>query len=457
MTDKGALRAPAVLLAAALCISCAGISYRPAPDAQTAAALSSPAALFPATSFAVFSDPHLYDASLGISGKAFEECAAEDGRLLIESEEILREAVRRVRDLHVQFLLVPGDLTKDGERQDHELFVKYLEELRESGVPAYVVPGNHDILNPRAFSYSASGTKHVENVSPGEFAELYRDFGYGAALFRDTDSLSYVAQPVPGLWLLALDACDYRHNPGRRAAESGGRLGAATVPLIREVLSRAAREKIPVVAMMHHGAVEHFKGQEKYYGDYLVKDWREVSGLLAAYHVRTVFSGHFHAQDVTVKRWDDGRFLYDVETGSLVTDPDPVRHVEIDAEQQMQIQSSFITELPSFAACGRDFRSFSRQSLREAIARIAARLLTACYLPADEAALLSCQISEAFAAHFEGDEKFTRAEKLKKKGLSFMGGLVVAARGDLIEGMWDDLEPADNDITIDLSTGAWRR
>ena len=102
----------------------------------------------------------------------------------MESEEILQAAVQRVKDLHAQFLLVPGDLTKDGERQDHELFLTYLRELRESGILSFVVPGNHDILNPRAFSYGASGEKRVPNVSAQEFAELYADFGYGGALAR---------------------------------------------------------------------------------------------------------------------------------------------------------------------------------------------------------------------------------------------------------------------------------
>lgn len=449
-------RRGAILLAVALLASCAGIRPRYVTDSETAAILSLPAAQFPAARFAVLSDPHLFQKSLETQGKAFAEYLAEDRKLLVESEEILQAAVHKVKDMHPQFLLVPGDLTKDGELQDHELFVKYLRELRDCGIQAYVVPGNHDIFNPRAFRYGASGTERVANVSPEEFAGLYRDFGYGDALSRDPDSLSYVAQPVPGLWLLALDACDYRGNPGRSLSETGGRLTGQTVEWMEGVLSRAAREGIAVVAMMHHGALEHFKGQEKFYGSYLVRDWRNVSALLAAYHVRTIFTGHFHAQDITLKRWEGGRYLYDVETGSLVTDPNPVRSVEIDAEQRMTIRSSFITELPSFAAAGRDFQTYSREYLREGIRSIAARLLKRYLVPTEEAALLSRQISEAFAAHFEGDEKFTGVEKLKRKGLSLTGSLVISARGDLVEGMWDDLEPADNNVDIDLSTGAWR-
>ncbi len=449
MNGKRILRRGAILLAITLLASCVGISK------ETAAILSLPAAHFPEVRFAVFSDPHLFDRRLGTEGKAFTEYLADDRKMLVESEELLQEAVRKVKDMHVQFLLVPGDLTKDGERQDHELFVRYLAELKESGIPAYVIPGNHDVLNPRASRYTAAGEESVPDVTPAEFAGLYADFGYAGALLRDPDSLSYVAEPVPGLWLLALDACEYRQNAGRSRPVAAGRLTPQTLRWTEGVLARAAREGVPVIAMMHHGVVEHFKGEEQFFGDYLVESWREVSALLAAYHVRVVFTGHYHAQDVTERKWDDGRFLFDVETGSLVTDPSPVREATINASQQMTIRSSFITQLPSFTARGMDFRRYSRERLREALSGFTFRLLRKYLVPADEAALLSGQIAEAFAAHFEGDERFTGKEKLKRKGLSFMGSIIMASRGDFIEGLWDDLPPADNDVSIDLTTGAY--
>jgi len=443
--NRISLRHAALALAAVLaCSSCAAVR-------ETPTVLSLPAPAFPQAHFAVFSDPHLFDARLGTRGKAFSEYIAADRKMLAESEEILQQAVRMVKDMHVQFLLVPGDLTKDGELQDHKLFVSYLEDLKKSGIPAYVVPGNHDVLNPRAVQYTASGPKRVPNVTPEEFARLYAGFGYDGAVLRDPSSLSYVAEPVPGLWLLALDACEYRQNAGRSAPVAAGELSSETITWIRAVLLSAAREGIPVIAMMHHGLVEHFKGEERYFGDYLVRDWRGVSSLLSAYHVCVVFTGHFHAQDITERRWDDGRFLYDVETGSLITDPNPVREVAVDPSAQMSIRSSFITTLPSFAARGEDFGRFSRDSFRQSLKSITFRLMRRYLVPADEAALLSGQVAEAFAAHVEGDECFTGREKVKRTGLSFMGSIVMASRGDLVEGLWDDLPPADNDVTLDLA------
>ena len=156
---RGSLaRFSTVVAAVLLCASCAGVRQRE----KVAAA----APAFPDVRFAVFSDVHLYDVSLGTEGKAFQSYIAGDRKLLVESEEILRAAIQTVKGLHVSFLLVSGDLTKDGERKDHELCVKYLDTLKDSGIAVYVVPGNHDILNPRALSYSDSGARRVPNVTP---------------------------------------------------------------------------------------------------------------------------------------------------------------------------------------------------------------------------------------------------------------------------------------------------
>jgi hypothetical protein len=77
-------------------------------------------------------------------------------------------------------------------------------------------------------------------------------------------------------------------------------------------------------------------------------------------------------------------------------------------------------------------------------------------VPADEAQKLAPQISAAFSAHYNGDEKFTGTETLPTSGLSFMGGIVVASKRDVVDGLWKDLPPADNAIRVDLATGDWQ-
>ena len=72
-----------------------------------------------------------------------------------------------------------------------------LGALDAAGVPVLVVPGNHDVLNPRAARFSGDAAEPVAGVAPEEFAAIHADLGYGEALERDPASLSYVAEPVP--------------------------------------------------------------------------------------------------------------------------------------------------------------------------------------------------------------------------------------------------------------------
>jgi len=207
--------------------------------------------------------------------------------------------------------------------------------------------------------------------------------------------------------------------------------------------------------MMHHGVVEHFIGQARYFSRYLLGDWQKASDMLASYGVRAVFTGHFHAQDIALRR-AGGRTIYDIETGSLVTWPDPTRLVTIDADtQRMTITSSFVKDLASFTARGVDFWQYSRDFMYSGTARIALRTMRSFGISGEEASTIAAQVTAAFAAHFRGDEQFTGSEKIRSRGLSPLAGLAVGMRKDMITSLWSDPEPPDNDLVIDLAAGTW--
>ena len=69
--------------------------------------------------FAVISDIHYYDSALGTTGAAFEAYLAADRKLIKESGEILNSAITSIKSEKPDFVLIPGDLTKDGEKQNH--------------------------------------------------------------------------------------------------------------------------------------------------------------------------------------------------------------------------------------------------------------------------------------------------------------------------------------------------
>lgn len=444
----GSLALAAALLLAA---SCAGAPYRWSPDPSMQELLQAPRAAYPPVRFAVASDLHFFDLSLGSSGAALQRYLDNDRKMLLESAEILDEALAIVREAGAQFLLVPGDLTKDGERVNHEEVARRLEALERAGTKVYVVPGNHDINNPHAVRYSEQGPKPVPGVSPQEFAEIYRESGYGESIARDAGSLSYVAEPVPGLWLLAIDSCDYADNLRAGSPATRGRLDSGRRAWVEGRLEDAARRGKAVIAFLHHGLIEHFRGQRKYAGMFLLDDGSEIARMLAAWGVRVVFTGHFHAQDAVRASWDDGSFLYDVETGSLVTAPVPVRLIDVDETGRMSISTRRVTSIPSFRAAGKDFASYAEQFTRQGVSTVAVDIMRRLWVSSGKAAVLAPQASDAFLAHYEGDERFSGERRLRLRDVNLITRLLAGAAPDLLEELWNDLPPADNDLAIDLS------
>ena len=424
------------------------------PD-KSLSVLLEKAPAYPETSLVVFSDPHIYDTSLGTTGKAFEAYIAADRKLVREGPEILDAAVTAIKELKADIVLVPGDLSKDGEKSSHELAASYLAQLKASGKKVYVVPGNHDIKNGHSYGYVGDDMKRVPNVTAEQFTQIYADYGFKDALQHDTDSISYVAEPQPGLWLLALDSCRWKENVEDKETITDGKFSPQTLAWIQKMLGQAANDNKAVIVMMHHGIMEHYVGQEKNYGEYIVDDYEAVAKMFASYNVRMVFTGHYHAQDITEKKYaDNGKFVFDIETGSLATYPCPYRIMNITNDQQAIIKEGMVTSIKSHPT---DFQQFASQYLLSGIAGIATKTLMGYGIGQTESENIAKQIAQGFAAHYAGDEKLAPGQQpVVETGLSPLAWAVIQYRKDLIVGLWNDLEPADNNVTLNLKDGSWK-
>lgn len=404
---------------------------------------------FPDVSFDIVSDIHVYDRTLGATGKAFEYYLEHDRKDLIHSQELLDAATSATSS---PILLVTGDLTKDGERRCHSIVADKLREVEKQGRKVYVICGNHDVNNPDAMRFDGDKKEPVDTIQPEDFRKLYADFGYDEAVMKDTNSLSYVAEPVPGLWLLAIDSTDSADNFKNGKPNVNGRLSQARVDWIENALIESKKLKKAVIVMTHHGIIEHYEGQEKYFGDYLLDDRDEIATMLTKYGVKTVFTGHYHANDITEKDFD-GKPLFDIETGSLVTWPNSFRHVQIKTNI-MNVSVSMIAELSGVS----DFESRSRTEASRGIITIGKEVMESLdilgmKMNKAEIDEINPQISEAFLAHYKGNEHFEGKDKIKYKGLSVVGKMVVGRQGPLVVSQWNDLPPDDWNVEINLETG----
>ncbi len=268
--------------------------------------------------FFIAADPHHLSKSTYTEGKAFEWFLnSGDGKLLTYTDEIIDAFILDIKVKKPDVLIIPGDLTCNGERESHLEMVEKLKKIEEIGVPVYVIPGNHDIDNPWARHYTGDEMIRIDSISPDEFLELYSPFGYDEAIYRDKDSLSYLAAPSEDVWLLMVDTARYNRNKVRTAPEMGGEVKEGTLEWIRECCQLAKENEAEIIAVMHHSLMNH---SEVVYENYTIDNSQEVVDLFLECGIQVTLSGHIHLQDI--KSYGKGEdTVYDIATSCLVSYP----------------------------------------------------------------------------------------------------------------------------------------
>jgi len=425
-------------LAALLAVLLAGCATA-GPDSGSAAQ----SVRVPAARFAVVADLHLFDVTTSSPGPAFDLALRSGAKMHAESRDILARTLADIAAERPDFLLVCGDLTHDGERTAHELAAAMLGALERAGVPVLVVPGNHDVSNPRAARYAGDTVEPVAAVAPRDFVAIYAGLGYAEALERDPASLSYVAEPVPGLRVLALDACRYDGEPG--SPRTDGSLSRATRAWAARALARARADGAAAIALLHHAVVPHFTGMASRFDAYLLDGHAAAARLLAAGGARLVFTGHGHAQDVVRGATAEGP-VWDVETGSLASWPNPWRIVEIGPGGGVRIETRRVTApVPGDDSFERRAKLRLEEELREA----ALAVLEQNGVRGTPALAIARRAVAAGAAFFAGDETGPVAP-VDRSLLGPWSRLAEAAMRPLLDALSTDLAPSDNDVTFRL-------
>lgn len=293
---------------------------------------------------AVMSDLHYLSPDMIADTEDFEHAFNSDRKLLKESSSILREMLERVRADKPDILLVSGDLTKDGEQECHAALAKQLQQLQQDvpGLKIYVINGNHDIRNYNAKNFNTADGKAVlaTRTEPEDFKRIY-DFVYSdptvIATFTPAEGnkaggLSYVARPVEGLTVIAMDTCRYSSDNTSNGDDEHETSGAISADLEKWVIEQTAAAKARgdlVIGLEHHGLVPHFDVQPTILPMYLVNGYERIAQEYADAGMSVVFTGHMHAVDIAAMTTKAGNTFYDIETGSALTYPCPVRFVDL--------------------------------------------------------------------------------------------------------------------------------
>jgi len=393
-----------------------------------------------AVKIAVISDTHFLDMKLISDGEALSAYEEATGRNINDLHSVLDKVFADLLNEAPDLLLVTGDITNHGEKQSHLGFIEKLRTLQDRGTRILVVPGNHDINIPDAKAYRGDKASPTESISKEEFEELYASFGYSDALKRDETSLSYLSQITDSVWFLCFDTNRYREH--RTSSITGGRILPQTMSWALDILHEAKEKGITVLGMMHHGLVEHLLYQSTFYPQYLIDDWEKNADLLADAGLKAVFTGHFHANDVTKRTSPAGNAIYDIETASLAQYPFAYRIMTL-GDNKLSIESRFVTSIPGKS----DLVASYKDKLESITRRETEKRLKELGMPMSPETFKAFTdvIAKLYMIHVKGDERPYPAMKLAIRIFADQMG----SDFDL-KSVEFDFPPEDNRVVIPL-------
>lgn len=296
-----------VLTAAAL------LRPRSAGEDTAGSAASSPEKTSAPFCFVVASDLHYLSPSLNDNGTFFQNMMEEaDGKTTQYAEEVTEAFVSEVISLHPDALVLTGDLTFNGARKSHKDLAAKLQRVKDSGIPVFVLSGNHDLNSTNAARFSGDGYTLVSGVTPEEFEKIYAPFGFSDALSKDSASSSYAVSPAPGLRFLLLDV---------NGVERACRIPEETLRWIEAQLQDAKAEGDLVLSFSHQNLLQH-----SFFTDgYVIDNADSLLSLYDTYGVPINFTGHLHIQH----QQKDSGFL-EVATSALSVSPEHYAAVTVD-------------------------------------------------------------------------------------------------------------------------------
>ena len=330
-------------------------------------------------SLSILSDIHILARSLMANNKEFNMAIKYDRKFLVEGEGLLKKALELASLNDSKYIIIPGDLTKDGEKKSHlevmEILKSWTYENPQRNI--FLIPGNHDINNKQAFDYK--NLKKTDYIEPREFFEIYdflykdkvlefyknsnifkshldfvnkkfnRDFkysyycqGYGSYLARIDNNL----ENKNSLTLLFIDtsiySCDYEQNHKDGKTNVVGALDKNVMKWAIEKIDEAKGRKDMIFVISHHALIPNFRDQRLVLGPFIIKNWNEKYidddprindklpiEVLADMGVKFLFTGHLHENGTAKYKSVLGNEIFNIQTGSTVTYPLPIRHINV--------------------------------------------------------------------------------------------------------------------------------
>lgn len=331
----------------------------------------------------------------------------------------------------IKIVAMPGDFSDDGQTYNLRGLHKILEKYHKKyGIDFYLTTGNHDPVGPfrqdagkddflgqdgnplGIYSKENIGkiknkiiTKDIAESGYLEILDELKDFGFYPKkenLFWSTpfDSnsfknysyekalqnadysrrmyevdkgfsvpdLSYVVEPVKGVWMIAIDGNTYipkniNENPNNASNYKGASIGYNNVltnkkhliEWVKKITQEAKINGKTIIAFTHYpmidfndGATQEIKntlGEKKWQMERVPEE--EVAKAFAEAGLQIHFAGHMHINDTGIRKFGD-KMLLNVQVPSLAAYLPAYKILTIKSPNKMEVQTEVLNDVPNF-------------------------------------------------------------------------------------------------------------
>lgn len=353
-------------------------------------------------------------------------------RIFNENYYAFIEALNDVVKRGIKILALPGDFTDDGQAYNLRGLRKILDEYaRNYGLQFFITTGNHDPVGPfwqdggksdflgkdgkpmgiyssekltkksgdivtkdiamsgyleilselKSFGFSPSPqylywSTPFSALSPANytFAEAEKIAGYQKRMYEvipgfNVPDLSYVAEPVNGIWMVAIDGNTYipkdkNIQPDNVKNYNGSSVGynqvlsnkSHLISWIKQLTEEAEKLGKTVVAFTHYPMIEYNDNASEEIGSLLGKTkWQlhrepteDVAKAFAEAGLKVHFGGHMHINDTGIKRFAEDKMLVNIQIPSLAAYLPAYKILTIKPNQKLQIETVVINKVNGF-------------------------------------------------------------------------------------------------------------
>lgn len=352
-------------------------------------------------------------------------------RIFNENYFALLKALDDIAQKGIKIVAMPGDFSDDGQAYNlrglHKILAKYHEQY---GIEFYLTTGNHDPVGPfrqdsgkddflgqdgfplGIYSKENIGktnrkiiTKDIAESGYLEILDELKDFGfypkkenvfwstpftkysyqdysykkawqnadYNSRMYDVSEGfpvpdLSYVVEPVKGIWLMAIDGNTYipnntSGNPENPENYKGASIGYDNVlthkrhliDWVKRTMTEAKKNDKTVIAFTHYpmvdfndGATPELKsllGEKKWQMERVPEE--EVAKAFAEAGLQIHFAGHMHINDTGIRNVN-GRMLVNIQVPSLAAYIPAYKVLTIHSQDKMEVQTEVLNNVPHF-------------------------------------------------------------------------------------------------------------